>query len=140
MKNETSRPGAATPKQIGSAAVSGAGPALLRDHQPDIRFQGDSLRRALLRHRSEAAFITDNIQLELSAMAASGDECRRGQGRAWVFEAQRWRRDALAHASAYERLLAEREHFASVVGFSAPPTTAPSPPTKAAAVYDSEIQ
>ncbi len=88
----------------------------LRDHQPDIRFQGDSLRRALLRHRSEIAFISCNIKLELQAMAATTDQLRWGQGRSWVIQAQKWRRAARANASAYEQLLVQSDFLATLTG------------------------
>ena len=67
----------------------------LRDHQPDILFQGDSARRARHRRLAEADFLTRNIALELAAHARTGDPARRGAGRRWIFEAQRRRRAAL---------------------------------------------
>ena len=84
----------------------------LRDHQPDILFQGDTLRRGLYRARGEVAFLSRNIALELAAMAAADDPARRGAGRAWIFAAQDRRRKALATAADYRRLIAEREHSA----------------------------
>ncbi|MDH3596296.1 MAG: hypothetical protein OEU09_03345 [Rhodospirillales bacterium] len=87
----------------------------LRDHQPDILFQGDALRRGLHRARGEAAFLSRNIALELVAMAAAGDPARRGAGRAWILGAQARRRKALADAAAYRRLIAERAQLATVV-------------------------
>ena len=87
----------------------------LRDHQPDILFQGDTLRRGLHRARGEIAFLSRNIALELVAMAAAGDAARRGAGRAWILSAQARRRKALADAAAYRRLIAERRQMAGVV-------------------------
>ena len=87
----------------------------LRDHQPDIPFQGDSLRRGLHRARSEAAFLSRNIALELAAIAGSDGPARKGAGRAWILGAQACRRKALADAAAYRRLIAERERMASVI-------------------------
>ena len=104
------RPATAVPIRVASAQV------LLRDHQPDIRFQGNSLRLGLLRHRSEIAFISCNIKLELQAMAATTDQRRWGQGRSWVIQAQKWRRAALADASAYERLLVQIDFHTSLTG------------------------
>ena len=89
---------------------------LQRDHQPDLRFQGDSLRRALFRKRSEAAFVSRNIDLELKAMAGSTCRARWGAGRAWIIRAQRRRRAALANAAAYERLLRERDGLTRLLG------------------------
>ena len=104
------RPATAEPAGVASTYVS------LRDHQPDIRFQGNSLRLSLLRHRSQIAFISCNIKLELQAMAATTDQRRWGQGRSWVIQAQKWRRAALADASAHERLLVQMEFHASLTG------------------------
>ncbi len=87
----------------------------LRDHQPDILFQGDTLRRGLHRARGEVAFLSRNIALELVAMAAAGDPARRGAGRTWILGAQARRRKALADAAAYRRLIAERAQLATVV-------------------------
>lgn len=88
----------------------------LRDHQPDILFQGDTLRRGLYRARGDVAFLSRNIALELAAMAAIDDPARQGAGRAWIFAAQARRRKAMATAAAYRRLIAERERMAVVVG------------------------
>ena len=87
----------------------------LRDHQPDILFQGDTLRRGLHRARGEVAFLSRNIAVELVAMADTGDPGRKGAGRAWILGAQARRRKALADATAYRRLIAEREQMARVV-------------------------
>ncbi len=87
----------------------------LRDHQPDILFQGDTLRRGLYRARGEVAFLCRNIALELAAMAASEDPARRGAGRAWILAAQARRRKALATAAAYRRLIDEREQAAALL-------------------------
>jgi hypothetical protein len=89
----------------------------LRDHQPDILFQGDSLRRGLHRARAEAAFLSRNIALELAAIADAHDPARKGAGRAWVLCAQACRRKALADAAAYRRLIAERGQVATMVAF-----------------------
>jgi hypothetical protein len=83
----------------------------LRDHQPDILFQGDTLRRGLHRARGEVAFLSRNIALELAAMAAMDDPVQRGAGRAWILAAQARRRKALAAAATYRRLIAEREQM-----------------------------
>ena len=83
----------------------------LRDHQPDILFQGDTLRRGLHRARGEIAFLSRNIALELAAMAATEDPARRGAGRAWILDAQFRRRKAMAAAAAYRHLIAERRHM-----------------------------
>jgi hypothetical protein len=87
----------------------------LRDHQPDILFQGDTLRRGLHRARGEAAFLSRNIALELIAMAAAADPARKGAGRAWILDAQARRRKALADADAYRRLIAERAQMTGVL-------------------------
>ncbi len=87
----------------------------LRDHQPDILFQGDTLRRGHHRAHGEVAFLSRNIAVELVAMAAAGDPARRGAGRAWILDAQARRRKALADAAAYRRLIAERAEMARVV-------------------------
>jgi hypothetical protein len=87
----------------------------LRDHQPDILFQGDTLRRGLHHARGEVAFLGRNIALELLAMAAAGDPARKGAGRAWILGAQARRRKALADVAAYRRLIAERAQMARVV-------------------------
>ena len=87
----------------------------LRDHQPDILFHGDTLRRGLHRARGEVAFLSRNIAVELVAMAAAGDPARRGAGRAWILGAQARRRKALANAAAYRRLIAERRQMAGGV-------------------------
>lgn len=87
----------------------------LRDHQPDILFQGDTLRRGLHRALGEAAFLSRNIAVELVAMAATGDPARRGAGRTWILGAQARRRKALANAAAYRRLIAERGQMARAV-------------------------
>jgi len=81
---------------------------ILRDHQPDIRFQGDSLERGRHRVLAEANFLTQNIALELAAMAAAQDAARRGAGRVWILDAQARRRKLLADAGAYRGLIAER--------------------------------
>ncbi len=87
----------------------------LRDHQPDILFQGDTLRRGLYRAQGEVAFLSRNIARELAAMAAIDDPARRGAGRAWILAAQARRRRALAAAAAYRRLIAEREQSAGLL-------------------------
>jgi len=87
----------------------------LRDHQPDILFQGDTLRRGLHRARGEMAFLSRNIALELVAMSAAGCPARKGAGRTWILGAQARRRRALADAAAYRRLIAERAQMARVV-------------------------
>jgi hypothetical protein len=87
----------------------------LRDHQPDILFQGDTLRRGLHRARAEAAFLSRNIAFELVAMARTGDPARKGAGRAWILCAQTRRRKVLADAAAYRHLIAEREQMAGIV-------------------------
>ena len=56
----------------------------LRDHQPDILFQGDTLRRGLHRARGEVTFLSRNIAVELTAMAATADPARKGAGRTWM--------------------------------------------------------
>ena len=89
----------------------------LRDHQPDILFQGDGLRRGLHRARAEAAFLSRNIALELAAIADADDPARKGAGRAWVLCAQACRRKALADAGAYRRLIAEREQMSAVIAW-----------------------
>jgi hypothetical protein len=87
----------------------------LRDHQPDILFQGDALRRGLHRARGEVAFLSRNIAVQLIAMAATADPARKGAGRTWILDAQARRRKALADAAAYRRLIAEREQMARAV-------------------------
>jgi hypothetical protein len=87
----------------------------LRDHQPDILFQGDTLRRGLYRARGEAAFLSRNIAQELVAIAVANDPARKGAGRVWILEAQAHRRKALADAAAYRRLIAERAQMTEVV-------------------------
>ncbi len=90
----------------------------LRDHQPDILFQGDTLRRGLHRARGDVAFLSRNIALELAAMAAVDDPARQGAGRAWILAAQARRRKAMAAVAAYRRLIAERDQMAVVVGWA----------------------
>lgn len=90
----------------------------LRDHQPDILFQGDTLRRGLHRARGEVAFLNRNIALELAAMDAMDDPVRRGAGRTWILAAQTRRRRAVAAAAAYRRLIAEREQMAVMVAWA----------------------
>ncbi len=84
----------------------------LRDHQPDILFQGDSLARGRHRALAEADFLTRNIALELTAMAQAQSPARRGAGRIWILGAQARRRKVLADAAAYRRLIVERDHLA----------------------------
>ena len=91
----------------------------LRDHQPDILFQGDGLKRAQHRALSEAGFLTRNIAIELAAVAQSDDPARKGAARAWIIEAQARRRKVLADARAYRALIAERDMAARVLGLAA---------------------
>ncbi len=84
----------------------------LRDHQPDILFQGDSLAHGRHRALAEADFLTRNIALELATMAQARSPARRGAGRVWILGAQARRRKVLADAAAYDRLIAERDQLA----------------------------
>ncbi len=84
----------------------------LHDHQPDILFQGDSLARGRHRALAEADFLTRNIALELAAMARARGPARRGAGRVWILGAQARRRNVLADATGYNRLIAERDQMA----------------------------
>lgn len=92
----------------------------LRDHQPDILFQGDSLKRGLHRARAEADFLSRGIALELAAIAAAHDPARKGAGRVWIRRAQACRRKALADAAAYRRLIAERGQMATLAAWVGP--------------------
>ncbi len=81
----------------------------LRDHQPDIRFQGDGLARGLHRAAARAACLTRNIAIELQAIKAHDDPARKAAGRVWISQAQGARREALHAERAYRTLIAERE-------------------------------
>ena len=67
----------------------------MRDHQPDILFRGDPVRRVRHRRLAEADFLTRTIAFELAALDRTRDPARRGAGRSWILEAQRRRRAAL---------------------------------------------
>lgn len=88
---------------------------ILRDHQPDILFQGNPLERGRHRALAEADFLTRNIALELLSVARHDDPARRGAARIWILAAQARRRKALASAEAYRRMIAERRQMAAVV-------------------------
>ena len=90
----------------------------LRDHQPDVLFQGDSLERGRHRALAEVDFLTRNIATELCGIARTTDAARRGAARIWILDAQRRRRNALAHAAAYRRLIAERERMTALLPLS----------------------
>ena len=81
---------------------------LLANHQPDCRYQGDELSRAVNRFRSEAAFLSENIQHEIASAKRIGTAERYGQARTWIIQAQKARRKALATAEEYQHLVNEQ--------------------------------
>lgn len=81
----------------------------LRDHQPDIRFQGDGLARGLHCAAARVACLTRNISIELQAIKAHQDPVRKAAGRVWITQAQGARREALHAERAYRGLIAERD-------------------------------
>ncbi len=81
----------------------------LRDHQPDIRFQGDGLARGRHRAAARVACLTRNIATELLAIKAHRDPARKAAGRVWIAQAQAARRGALQAERAYRTLIAERD-------------------------------
>jgi hypothetical protein len=88
----------------------------LRDHQPDIRFQGDALKRGLHRAEARVSCLARNIRIEIIAIRNSEDEGRKSVGRTWIKQALAARREAQQSAIAYRGLIAERDMQASVLG------------------------
>lgn len=88
----------------------------LRDHQPDIRFQGDGLARGLHRATARVACLTRNISIELQAIKTHRDPARKAAGRVWIAQAQGARREALHAERAYRALIAERDQQHKLLG------------------------
>ena len=90
--------------------------APLRDHQPDILFQGDGLARGLVRNANRVALLTRLIRAETESIARNTDPSYKGASRVWIAQAQAARREALASERAYRGLIAERDELERVAG------------------------
>ena len=88
-------------------AVIARGPyaPLLADHQPDILYQGDNVRRGRKRAADKIAFLTQQIAIEVGCIAQAADERRKAKGRIWVAEAQAARRGAMRERRAYDEVM-----------------------------------
>lgn len=80
------------------------------DAQPDIRFQGDGLKRGLRQAENTVRCYTREIRHENRSINGGWyDEPSKAAGRVWIAQTQAARRGALQSVIAYRNLIAERD-------------------------------
>ena len=93
-----------------ASAVIARGPyaPLLADHQPDISYQGDNVRRGRDRAVMWNDFCTRQIVEALGTIAQTRDIRRKARERVWIIECQKRRRGALRDRRLYDEVMGRR--------------------------------